>query len=227
MGTYGGPQIVTNGLILKLDAANKKSYPGSGTTWTDLSGNSNHGTLRSGPTFSTDKIGNLVFDGTNDWVDCGAIKPTGAMTISTWYKGNVHINTHTAGRGAIAGYALRSQTDTPNGRISLNFTIPVASATTVYISGWHTTDTSLWYNVVGVFIPSTSITIYLNGTNLFEHTDDIPAAQYVGNPSPTRINVDGSTNYEDGSVAEVSMYNIALTQAEITQNFNATKHRFI
>ena len=60
-----GPSIVTNGLVLALDAANHKSYPGSGTTWFDLSGNSHDGTLTGGPTFNSDNGGSIVFDGTD------------------------------------------------------------------------------------------------------------------------------------------------------------------
>ena len=68
MSLSRGPKIVTNGLVLYLDAANKKSYPGSGTTWTDLSGNNNTGTLTNGPTFDSNNGGSIVFDGTNDYV---------------------------------------------------------------------------------------------------------------------------------------------------------------
>ncbi len=68
---FTGPNIITNGLILELDAANRKSYPGSGTTWTDLSGNGNTGTLTNGPTFSSANGGSIVFDGVDDYVNCG------------------------------------------------------------------------------------------------------------------------------------------------------------
>ena len=226
MAFHYSPKIVSNGLIFKLDAANHKSYPGSGTTWTDLSGNSNDGTLTNGPTFNTDKAGNIVFDGVNDWADCGPIKPTGAMTISSWHKGDVYINTHQAGRGDTAGYALKSTIDTPNTRIQFLFRIPVEGSTTVFISGFVTTNTSLWYNLVGVYIPSTSITTYLNGNQIFQNTTSIPASQFVGNTSNTRINKDGGTNYQAGSVADVSIYDIALTPTQILKNYNATKSRF-
>ena len=63
-----GASIVRNGLVLYLDAANPKSYPGSGTTWKDLSGNGNNGTLVNGPTFNSANGGSIVFDGTNDYV---------------------------------------------------------------------------------------------------------------------------------------------------------------
>ncbi len=65
-----GPKIVDEGLVLCLDAANKLSYPGTGTTWTDLAG-SNNGTLTNGPTFDDEKGGSIVFDGSNDYANLG------------------------------------------------------------------------------------------------------------------------------------------------------------
>ena len=68
---HGPRTIIPDGLILHLDAANTKSYPGSGTVWKDLSGNGRDGTLIDGVGYSTDNGGTLVFDGTDDYVDCG------------------------------------------------------------------------------------------------------------------------------------------------------------
>ena len=59
-----GPSIVTDGLVFYVDAANENSYPGSGTTWTDLAG-SDDGTLTNGPTFDSGNAGSIVFDGVN------------------------------------------------------------------------------------------------------------------------------------------------------------------
>ena len=70
MGLAHSPRIVTDGLVLCLDAASKRSYPGAGTTWTDLKGG-NNGTLTNGPTFDADNGGSIVFDGSDDYVNCG------------------------------------------------------------------------------------------------------------------------------------------------------------
>ena len=77
--------IITNGLVLALDAANKKSYPGSGTVWSDLSGNANTGTLTNGPTFDSSNNGSIDFDGTDDFVECSKISSTN-FTNSVWMK---------------------------------------------------------------------------------------------------------------------------------------------
>ena len=68
MALAHSPRIVRDGLAFYLDAANTKSYPGSGTTWTDISGKGNDGTLTNGPTFSSDNLGSIVFDGSNDHI---------------------------------------------------------------------------------------------------------------------------------------------------------------
>ena len=68
MGVFAGPEITESGLVLALDAGNLKSYPTTGTTWTDLSGRGNTGTLTNGPTYSSANGGSIVFDGVNDYV---------------------------------------------------------------------------------------------------------------------------------------------------------------
>jgi len=70
---YTGPNIITDGLVLALDAANPRSYPGTGTSWNDLSGNGNNGTLVNGPTFNSDNNGSIVFDGVDDYINISNI----------------------------------------------------------------------------------------------------------------------------------------------------------
>ena len=91
MGISYNPKIVTNGLILNLDAGNKKSYSGSGSVWYDLSGNNNNTVLTNGPTFSNTNSGNIVFDGIDDYVNIpyNASKisfPNDNATICVWFK---------------------------------------------------------------------------------------------------------------------------------------------
>ena len=88
MALSHSPRIVTNGLVLALDAANIKSYPGSGTTWTDLSGIGNNGTLTNGPTYSSANGGSLVFNGTDNYVSLPAnsINTNADLTLNYWVK---------------------------------------------------------------------------------------------------------------------------------------------
>ena len=85
MATLGGPDIITDGLVLALDAASERSYPGSGTVAYDLVG-TNNGTLTNGVGFSNVNYGTWDFDGVNDYIDAGDINPTTAQTLSVWVK---------------------------------------------------------------------------------------------------------------------------------------------
>ena len=98
MSLNHSPKIVTDGLVLCLDAASRKSYPGSGTTWFDRSGNGNNGTLTNGPTFSSDNGGSIVFDGTNDYVNCGTTLGnfgTSNFTINFFFKTSTSLHPRT------------------------------------------------------------------------------------------------------------------------------------
>lgn len=88
MAYVNGPQAITSGLVLYLDAANQKSYSGSGTTWADLSGNNYTNTLRNSPTFSGDNGGSITFNGSTQYTDSsvGLINPTTNWTVNVWYK---------------------------------------------------------------------------------------------------------------------------------------------
>ena len=91
MATYGGaPTIVTDGLVFAVDAANYQSYPGSGTTWSDLV-NGNDGTLTNGPTFDSGNGGSIVFDGSDDYMSTTYSTPTSLQgdpnfTVCGWFK---------------------------------------------------------------------------------------------------------------------------------------------
>ena len=84
MGIAYNPRVVTDGLVLCLDAGNVKSYPGSGTTWTDLSGKGNTGTLTNGPTYSSANGGSIVFDGVDDRVSGTSFNTGQNFTINAW-----------------------------------------------------------------------------------------------------------------------------------------------
>ena len=86
---YFSPRIVTSGLVLALDAADRNSYPRTGTTWTDLSGNGYNGTLTNSPTFSNSNGGSIIFDGTNDYTSTSldlSLNNTNSVSISMWIK---------------------------------------------------------------------------------------------------------------------------------------------
>ena len=136
MAASAGPDIVEDGLVLYLDAGNEESYPGTGTTWKDLSGNGNDGTLTNGPTFSGDNTGGITFDGSNDYVDCGDIDITSSFTLSVWFKGNP------TGHGNYCGILNKSNNNNFGnyglyGDISSNY---------VRFGFLNTTNTSIWFS---------------------------------------------------------------------------------
>ena len=117
MGFFDGPTIVNNGLILALDAADNNSYSGSGTTWSDLSGNNNTGTLTNGPTFGSTNGGTIVFDGTNDYAEITTrntaleFQPTQPYSCFVFFRSpaaaaNGAIISNMTGSGTIAGWDL-------------------------------------------------------------------------------------------------------------------------
>ena len=87
MSAQTGPTIIKDGLVLALDAADLGSYPGAGTVWSDLSGNTNNGTLTNGPTFDANNGGSVVFDGVDDYALLGSSVTLGnTFTINTFVK---------------------------------------------------------------------------------------------------------------------------------------------
>ncbi len=204
-----GPKIVTDGLILALDAANKKSYPGSGTTWTDLSGNSNTSTLINGPTFSAANGGNIVFDGTNDRVDSMDASSLTNMTIELWIydtrsSGQRDILTY---NGDLGAYTFNGDTFRTDGN----------SLGARSFSGVGEPPLNQWYR----FCYVKNNELYINKTVYTgTGTDRTYGTLSFAN---TRSNIGSMLN---GRIASIKVYNRNLTSTEILQNYNAVKSRF-
>ncbi len=194
-----------------------------GTTWTDLSGNGNNGTLTNGPTYSSANGGSIVFDGTNDYVSCG--NPSSLQitqgTISAWVK--------TSSPGSIYRSIIAKQ---------LNYGLFVKDGILItydWGSGLdRTTGINIsdgnWKNVVMSFTtntgtPSNNAIIYLNGNSILTTT-----VKLSNNDIEFQIGQGGTSGppnqYINGNIAQVSIYNRALSAAEIQQNFNALRGRF-
>jgi hypothetical protein len=213
MSVAYNPKIVTDGLVLCLDAANRKSYPGSGNTWFDLSGNGNNGTLVNEPTFSN---GVMNLDGINDYVT-GTVIASNTWTMSLWYKSNTIT-------GALVYYPFSTSSTT-----GIGFGGTFDSNT---INRWYFFDSSTnfsvasivvsqWYNMI-VAKTGTTYNFYTNGKlSLANQTGlNLSVATYnVGR------RVDGIW-YANGSIGIASIYNRTLSSQEIQQNFNATRGRY-
>jgi uncharacterized protein (TIGR02145 family) len=221
-----GP-IITSGLVLHLDAGNTSSYPGSGTTWTDLSGNNNHGTLINGPTYSSTNSGSIVLDGSNDYIDFGnsaslrAIGGTTNITVSGWayytaYGGGGQSYSVITVKGAPWTWLLENYLDTFRFRI-------VAGGADVSVGDVSTHQLNVWYNVVGTYDGS-NMRLYINGVlkNTVPQTGTLAT-----NTETAKIGTWQGTDYNlTGRVSNVSIYNRVLTAAEVLENYNALRPRF-
>ena len=219
MGAHAGMDLVTDGLTLCLDAADKNSYPGSGTTWTDLSSEGNNGTLTNSPSFTTDKGGAINFDGSDDYVDCGADVhdfSSGDFTISAWvyhdrevsHAGIVGVRDGTGTEVQLyisnTTYKLRSW----NGSTNVEATNVVPENTWTYVS---------------LVQSSGNKKFYING--VLDNT--VTQANGSATSATFKIGFTGNgSEYFKGKIVCIRLYGKELSQNEINHNFNAQRSRF-
>jgi hypothetical protein len=218
------PKIVTNGLVLNLDAGQQNSYPGSGTTWTDLSGNGNNGTLVNGVGFSAEDGGSLEFDGVDDHavLDTGfQVSTSGTYSFEAWiYK--TATKTSNAAVLISGGYGgdrdgIQIATEVYGSTGDIRIVSEYGTVTAVYYNGVSQilnggstgTDTNFNLNE-WIHIAVTGITV--NSTD--------GAAHHIGQNN-------NNTNEYTGRISNLKVYDRALTAAEISQNYNALKSRYI
>ena len=209
------PSIVLDELVLCLDAGNPKSYPGSGTTWTDLSGNGNTGTLVNGVGYNSGNLGSLVFDGSNDYVNAPLTK-TATCTFSCWARTTTVASNpmlFNAGPNGVGPdlffYLGNIYWNTWDGAGNPFATMPTSA-----------TNGNYHYYVV-VNDASSNTKLYYDGNLL-------GTAAYRTAANNTNLTIGGniSTYMWNGNISNFSVYNRALTAQEIQQNYNALKSRF-
>jgi hypothetical protein len=216
--------IVTNGLVLYLDG---KQYPGSGTTWTDLSGNGNNGTLVNGVGYNSGNLGSLSFDGVDDYV---IINKTGISNFGTfpfsiemWVYRNPlsDITILYDSRPDANGNYLNTYIDSDD-------KFKVVHTGAIRYSSIQTIQRSSWYNIflVRENTGANQTRIYINGNLDSIHTDSIDytdARLVIGAAAYSPL---GAVPL-NGFIPIVRTYKgKGLTAAEISQNFNATRSRF-
>ncbi len=236
MAFIHSPKIVTDGLVLALDAANTKSYPGSGTDWMNLSDVSITGSLISGSTFNGNNGGRIVFDGTNDYVN--VLYPSGitnspSFTIEcvvkadaprtslatyhrfiSWTSGSNNIQLGLGGTtGSVAGSERMFYVSRGASNIAPNFGIINIPAGNIY-------------HVVATFDGTTTYQMYLNGVSQTNIQSTTAVAHSV-NANTFFIGQRGdNAGYLSGSIYSIKLYNRVLSPQEVLQNFNATRGRF-
>lgn len=239
-----GAGIVTNNLVMLLDAANPRSYPSSGTAWNDISGNGNTGVITGSPTYTATNGGYFTFNGSAQYVTTPLVQTAvTAYTISVWFNttSNTQYMTMAGDRGVGGGGgvgvvvgiggALGFGGSAGNLFVCVNsdgIIVPIYTAATYNDGNWH--------NVVGIFNqPSGTITyssfkLYVdgqlatttNGTVLGSASSPITGlgGTIIGY-SPSQ----GATYYT-GNMSAVLIYNAALTAAQVAQNFEAYRGRY-
>jgi hypothetical protein len=215
------PSIVTSGLVMNLDAGFVSSYPETGTTWKDLSGNGYNGTLVNGPTFSTDGGGSISFDGTDDYVSLpiNSSFNTPSITFEVW--ANI---SSTPSRQILMvnwqGNSLEVNADRSVVMYNYSSSGQLGAATSANIFNWGS-----WTHFLGVYDNvSQTLKTYINGV-LQSTSNSVPSTIYsVG------VHKIAGTDYSLGILGNVGVarhYNRALSDAEVLQNYNAGLQRFI
>jgi hypothetical protein len=233
-----GPKIVTNGLVLALDAASQNSYPESGTVWTDLSGNSNTFELYNAASYSTNGNGSISFNGTTSGVsgsNASVYSITGTITLEVWTylttSGNFFIigkgPSNNVGNQYPGNYELQTQTSNVFRFMHQTTTTNANASFAYYDTPTNVYTNNRWTHAVAVCNGSTA-TIYVNGV-AYAATRNLAGTNgglVSTNTQTLKIarRTDGAVMA--GNIASVKIYNRLLSASEITQNYNATKSRF-
>jgi hypothetical protein len=214
MAFHYSPKIINDkSLILYLDAANSRSYPGIGTKWTDIS-KSEYDSTMNNVTYSSTNSGSMIFNGSNSNVTCGNIPIGSSGTVNIWFKQDTAI----ANKGLVG-----IGTDTylyiggsgANTKLSIWNTISYASEISL--------GSSTSWNFASFVWTGSTVTLYLNGTSpLSSNITFTNSGSVVVGVYPTLT----STSYFNGRISNVQIYNRNLSDSEILQNYNATKSRF-
>lgn len=220
---YAFGRIITDGLVLAFDAADRNSYPGSGTTWRDLSGNGSDGTLTNSPTFNSDNGGSIVFNGSNNFADVsGSIPLTNGTFISwVWRNGSQSSNTGVLFNRNPANLSTATGLNVDgNGIVRYHW-----NDGNVLNTGLQTPNQS--WCMIAISKATSSITAYLGtSSGISSFTENVTA----GSITLTHISVgrDGSSlgRHFNGRVAVGMIYNTNLSLGELTQIFNVTRRRF-
>lgn len=242
MGFYRGPNIITNGLVLALDAGNTKSYQSGSTTWYDKSGNGKNGTLVNGPTYSSGSGGSIVFDGVDDYISIdntllSTLTDDNSLTVSILI--NINEPTLSTRGGLICNQKFSSETDSggfgfvieSGGIIAVNLTKEIGGIKTSYevlSSFYMNRQQYTFYTFTYDSITKTVIT-YKNAVQQASSTNVSYGWTKNTTNRPTRIGINtqgGWGAYYKMNIVYTSIYNRALPATEVLQNYNAIKGRF-
>jgi hypothetical protein len=228
------PAVVTDGLVLNVDAGFTLSYPTTGTTWYDSSSSVNNGTLTNGPVFNTGSGGSIVFDGVDDYSPQTYTRLSNGLTLCSWMK-----TTSATSAKSYAGDASNNIVGDTRGTVWIGF--GVTNGKVNYNNAKKTGEwsTSQYYSTASVnngswkYINVTHdkttelVSLYVNGS--LDSTFDNSSTGGYDQWADTAFNIlcrGYVGDYFNGTIGVVQIYNRALSSAEVLQNFNSTKSRF-
>lgn len=210
--------LIIDGLTLRLDAADSTSYPGSGTTWTDIAGTAQSITLVGSPTFTSAAPSYFTFNGSSQYgTGVGAVLTSTAYTKSVWfYMSSFATNNNLVSSAAGGHFMFFGGTNKlHNGHANWGNYLAYPSTTTFSLN--------TWYNATLTFNTTDGMVLYVNGVQDSTYTANKTA--HAGNSS-TDIASFAASNLLGGRIAKVYCYNRSLTAAEVLQNYNADKSKF-
>jgi len=239
MSASDGPNIIKNGLVFAVDAADKNSYISGSGTWTDLAG-SNNGTLINGPTFDSGNGGSIQLDGANDKITIGNVGGN-ANCISVWVELPSAVTAASPAKGLLC---ISGDSGTTQGGIGFGSIAGAATNETIMImDGNNTLQYGRTYTRDNLSAGWNNIVINWNGTNYDFYINGSYSTTYEGNfvdlndghvsllPASNVVLgmgwFDNITQVFEGKFATCAIYNSSLTAAQILQNYNALKNRFI
>ena len=248
-GGGGASGLVTDGLILNLDSTNTSSYPGTGTVWSDLSGEGNHFDLVNSPTFSTDDGGTIITDGTNDYIksqgnidEVNSANSTFAYVKctdldSTSFAGQYFTQFVSKGfnNSATSNINIRYYVTTGNwstyGYASVQVWVKDSSGTNLAVfGGWDEATVpqiseGQWYYVGFTTdgVSGNNITVYVNGVSVGSETLSGNRSIITSQPMVVASDSWSRSFAMPGSNRNYHQYSRELSDAEVLQNYNAIK----
>lgn len=214
-----GKGLITSAAVLHLDAGNTSSYPESGTTWTDISGNANNGTLTNGPTYSSANGGHIVFDGSNDYVSLSSgISSTDNLTYEAWVNPSL-LNDFRV---------LLNHDNWASGYVHFQFSnnrlqFALNGESDKYST--YTFSTNTWYHVVAVYSKSLkTVSFYVNGN--LTNTETYSNPPTISNTSIKLGAWNGTGRFFNGKIGLIRIYAKTLNSSEVLNNYNVSRARF-
>ena len=228
MAYQNGPKIITDNLVTYLDAANPKSYSGSGSIWIDISRSNNNASLLNSPTFSSENLGAFTFDGTDDYVSISSFSYNfnGPFTLSVsfYQTSNAVSQTLISNYSVASNDGLFMQINSAAEGSGLRITYRQLGTNIFNFTQTNPVLLNKFYNIVCTYDGANAYTYF----NTERQSVSAAATTYFTPVNTTLFinTITGGDRLFTGKFYDAKIYRKALSQTEINQNYNAIKGRF-